>query len=311
MDTLIAFILFTIGLIIIIKGGDIFLDGAIGLAKKTGISSAIIGATIVSIATTLPEMFVSSIASFEGLYDMSVGNALGSYICNIGFIIGISTLIKPVDIKFNFNVKGIMMIGILVMFLLFSIDGVIQKFEGLILMSFVFIFIFIYLREMKREEQKNNSVKSSNTITFNYITMFIFGGILIITGSHILIDSGVKIANVLNIPTRIISLTLIALGTSMPELITALASIFKKDQSVSIGNILGANILNISMILGTSSLISSEGLIISKQSILVDIPTALILASIFVFSGIYKKKISRITGLLLLSIYFIYINILL
>ncbi|MCG4585674.1 hypothetical protein L0P56_09200, partial [Anaerosalibacter bizertensis] len=136
MDTVIVFVIFFIGLLTIVKGGDLFVDAAIWMAKKTGIPSMVIGATIVSIATTLPEFFVSTVASNEGHSDIAIGNVIGSIICNIAFVIGLCSCIKPIKIKKGlFNVKGFMMIGYLIIFYIFARNGIVTFKEGFILLA--------------------------------------------------------------------------------------------------------------------------------------------------------------------------------
>lgn len=311
MATYIVFIVFIIGLLMIIKGGDIFLDGAIGMAKLTGISAGIIGATIVSIATTLPELFVSTIASYEGLEDMAIGNALGSYICNIAFIIGISSVIKPIKIKGNFNTKGIMMISFLILFYILAMDGIVTKAEGIILFSLIIFFFWINTLEHKKD---NNNGRTRQILDkkriFENIVYFLIGSVLVITGSHLLLDSAVKIATFLYIPKNVISLTFLALGTSLPELVTAISAIIKREQSISVGNILGANIYNLTMIMGLSALVSDNGITIYKQTLTLDISMAMIVTLLFIGSGIFKKEISRIIGFILLFIYVLFLFIL-
>lgn len=305
---------FFIGLILTVKGGDLFVESAIWVAERTGISSAIIGGTIVSIATTLPEFFVSTVASNEGFSEMAVGNAIGSYICNIAFIMGLCSMIKPIKIKsYFFGIKGIMMISYLLFFYILSREGLITYKEGYLLIGLVIFFIIINIYEHKKLDKGNNR---SNKKTmkkkdiFINIFKFILGGFLIIYGAHILVDSGVKIANFLRIPKQVISLTLLAIGTSLPELVTSLMAIFKDQQNISLGNILGANILNVSVIIGASALVSDQGLIISRQTLFLDIPMAMLVAFVFVITGIFQGKIGRFTGLILLSSYIIYLLIL-
>lgn len=307
-------IIFIIGIIMIVKGGDLFVDAAIWMAKRTGVSSGIIGATIVSIATTLPEFFVSTVASNEGFSEMAVGNALGSYICNIAFIIGICSLIKPIKIKSNFFIiKGTMMISYLGIFFILSKNGMITYNEGYLLISLIILFITINILEHKKENMGKVSFKKDfikkRDIFINGIK-FAIGGFLIVYGAHLLVDGGVRIANILRIPKQVVSLTLLAIGTSIPEFVTALTATIKGEQNISIGNILGANILNISVIMGASALISEQGLIISKQTLFLDLPMAILVSLIFLTTGIYKEKISRLTGGLLLALYIIYLIIL-
>lgn len=314
MSTIILVIIFIIGLGMIVKGGDMFVDSAVGIAEKTGISTGIIGATIVSVATTLPELFVSTLASWQGLSDMAVGNALGSYICNIALILGVCAMIRPIKIRGNFfSTKALLMILSLAIFYIFGKDGIIAYIEGISLLTIVILFIILNLMEHSKEKKKStdkNLIKTGKQNTFKNIVFFVIGGTLVITGSNLLVDSAVEIAYMLKVPTQVISLTLVALGTSLPELVTALTATIKNQQNISVGNILGANILNISMIIGVSSLVSRGGLPVSNQTLTQDIPVAAFIALIFVGTGTFKKGISRLWGLVLLVLYLMYLYIL-
>lgn len=307
-------LVFSIGLVMIVKGGDWFLDATIWIAEKTGVSFGIIGATLVSLATTLPELFVSTIASKEGFSDMAIGNSLGSYICNIAFIVGVCSLIRPIKIKDKiFGFKGAMMLGYLCIFYIFASDGLISHIEGRILMLSISIFILTNIFEHRKDNRKNKIIKNIPNQKGEGILIFLkftVGAFLIVYGADLLVDTGVEIANILKIPKQVISLTLLAVGTSLPELVTALTSIVKGHQNISVGNILGANIMNISMVIGASALVSQEGLLISRQTLILDIPMAVIVSLLFIVAGIYKEKINRFVGVGLLSMYGVYLYIL-
>lgn len=309
-----VFLVFIIGLIMIVKGGDLFVDSSIWIAEKTGVSFGIIGATIVSLATTLPELFVSSIASHEGFTDMAIGNSLGSIICNIAIVIGICSLLNPIAIKDSFfGIKGIIMLLYLSVFYIFAADGLVSHLEGKILIALIIPFILINVFEHKRyngksiDKNRNPSKKGEFSMV---IFKFILGAVLIVYGADLLVDTGVEIANLLRIPKQVVSLTLLALGTSLPELVTAISSLFKGKESISVGNILGANILNLTLVMGISSLVSSDGLIISNQTLFLDIPMAFLVALIFILSAVFFNKISRFIGIILLGTYIGYLVIL-
>lgn len=318
-------ILFLLGLFMTIKGGDWFVDAAIWLAEKTGISSGIIAATIISMATTLPEFFVSTVASSEGFSEMAVGNALGSFTCNIAFVIGLCALIKPIKIRDElFGIKAIMMIFNLFIFFLLSKNGLIDDKDGYFLLLLIIPFMLINVLE-HRKANKNSKNKHRHQDTrkrgrrgggdsakefLSNSFKFIVGAAFIIYGAHILVDTGVEIAKLLRIPKQVVSLTLLAMGTSLPELVTSLTAILKDQQSISIGNILGANILNLSIIMGASQLVSDHGLRISYQTLFLDIPMALVVSLIFALVGLIKGKISRLWGIVFLGIYIIYLIIL-
>lgn len=314
MGLVMTLLVFLVGVVMIVKGGDWFLDSTIWIAEKTGISFGIIGATLVSVATTLPEFFVSSIASKEGLSDMAIGNSLGSYICNIAFIIGICSLIRPIKIKDKmFGFKGAMMLGYLCIFYIFASDGLISHGEGKVLVFLISVFILTNIFEHRKDNKKgrNKKIQPSKKEEIILIGLkFTIGALLIVYGADLLVDTGVEIANILKIPKRVISLTLLAIGTSLPELVTAVGSIIKGHQNISIGNILGANIMNISIVLGGSALVSPQGLMVSRQTLIFDIPMAAFVSLVFIVAGIYTEKINRIIGLGLLSIFGAYLFIL-
>lgn len=314
MEISLVILFFAIGLIMTVKGGDLFVDAAIWIAEKTGISSGIIGATIVSMATTLPELFVSTVASNEGFSEMAIGNAIGSYICNIAFIIGICSLIRPIKIKDKFfGIKGTMMIGYLCIFFLFSKDGFITFKEGYLLVLLQIFFVFLNILEHRRESTYRSKNKGKYICKKDLIkngVKFIVGILLIIYGAHILVDSGVEIAKALRIPKQVVSLTLLAIGTSIPEFVTSIVAILKGQQNISLGNILGANIINISIVVGISTLVSDKGLIVTGHTLFTDIPMAMLVSFLFVVVGLLNKKIGRLTGLILLGVYITYLFIL-
>lgn len=311
VNTWVVFFIFVIGLVMIIKGGDLFVDAAVWIAKVTGIPSIIIGATIVSVATTLPELFVSTVASNEGYLDMAMGNAIGSVICNIAFVIGLSACIRPIKIdKKFFSIKGFMMITYLLIFYYIASDGIVTFIEGIILLFLFILYIFINVIESKSQSEnihEYGNIKYTGKDFILNMIKFTVGALLIVIGAHIMVDSGVKIAQILKIPQQVVSLTLLAIGTSLPELVTSLIAIIKGEQNISIGNILGANILNLTIVLGISTLVSDAGLFVSNQTLLVDIPVCFIIMFIFVLIGIKKSELNYKFGIFLLSIYIIYI----
>lgn len=315
MENLLVFAVFFIGLVIIVKGGDMFVDSAIWIAEKTGIPSMIIGATIVSIATTLPELFVSTVASNQGHSDMAIGNAIGSSICNIAFIIGLCAFIKPIKInRASFSLKGFIMIVCVVVFYVFAFDGVVDFGEGIFLMVIFSIFIIMNIIELK--SQNKNIQKNKKSISYNKkeifvnIIKFVLGALFIVIGAHILVDTGIKISQMLRIPKQVVSLTLLAVGTSLPELVTAIVALIKGESNISVGNIIGANILNLTSVIGASTLVSDHGLLVNRQTLFLDTPFSFLIMILFVLSGFLKGEINRKTGALLLILYIIYLLIL-
>lgn len=309
------FAVFFVGLFIIVKGGDMFVESAIWVAQKTGISPMIIGATIVSIATTLPELFVSTVASNQGHSDIAIGNSIGSSICNIAFIIGLCAFIKPIKIKgSSFAIKGLIMIVYLAVFYVFAFDGIIDFSEGIFLMLLFALFVVLNIIELKNEnkviKKKAKYYPYDKKEIFINILKFVLGAWFIVIGAHMLVDSGIKISQILKIPKHVVSLTLLAVGTSLPELVTSLVALFKGESNISVGNIIGANILNVTIVLGASTLVSDHGLLVNRQTIFLDVPYSFLIMILFILIGFLKGQISRKTGALLLGLYLVYLFIL-
>ncbi|KAB3533115.1 calcium/sodium antiporter [Alkaliphilus serpentinus] len=325
MDIIITVLLFILGLIIIIKGGDWFVESAVWLAKVTGIPSVLIGATIVSVATTLPELLVSTIATYQKFYDVAIGNVVGSLVCNIGLILGATALLSPIKIsRKSFALKSGFMLSICIIVFMMSWDKMITGFEGSILLILFGIYIAMNILEFKGKNKGAGDgmerIQYDKTHATKNIFMFVLGAVFITVGARLLVTNGVAIAKLIGIPEQVVSLTLIALGTSLPELITAITSVVKGHHGISVGNIIGANILNMVMVIGLSSKIAEEGLVISYQNVMVgatiynipqtlylDLPVALGLMAILFIGGGLLGKINRWIGAILLSVYSIYI----
>lgn len=309
---IISIILFILGLILIVKGGDYFIESSVEIAKISKLPKILIGATIVSVATTAPEAIVSITASFKNHTQMSVGNSIGSIICNTGLILGITSIISPTKVKGNLTkLKSLMLIVFFIIFLKLSFDRTINYSDAWILLILLIIYILFDLLVIMYK--KNKAMKEYETIYSkkNYIKiilLFIIGIVGIFIGSNLLINNGIVIATFIGIPEAVISLTLIALGTSLPELTTALTALKKGHSSLSIGNIIGANILNISLVLGTSGFLND--LDISIQNIYLDFVIAFILILILTLTCIFRGKVNRLVGFSLFLIYILYLFIL-
>jgi len=336
MEIFLPIIMFILGIGVIIKGGDIFVDSAMWIAEVTGIPKMIIGATIVSLATTLPEFFIASVATFMGSPEIAVGNAIGAIICNTGLVLAISMIAMPVEVeKERFMPRAFMMIISMVLLLLFSTDGNINKLEGMILLSLLVYYGRKNIKAAKRTlEIPDDITISGEEINFKrrlkkrefakHIIIFIIGAILIGCGASLLVVNAQIIARYYGVTEGIISLTIMALGTSLPELTTVLTSIYKKESGVAVGNVIGANILNITMTIATSSILAKGGLILRSrniyifntpfinfnQTILLDIPVALVLMLLVILPISTNGRYSKKNGIMLLSVYIAYISFL-
>lgn len=312
MDIAIATLLFLAGFIMIIKGSDWFLDGTIWIARVFGIPDIIIGATLVSLCTTLPEAMVSVNSAIVGNTDMALGNALGSIACNTGLILGITIIFSTplLNDRKNLQQKGLLLITLLFFLLGSALSfGSINKTSGIILLTI----LAVYIANNVIKSRRNSNIKSiksdvnKNTKSvFKNIFLFVIGIVLTIWGSDLLVENGQVIARAIGVPDIIIGLTMTAFGTSLPELMTSIASIKKKAYNISLGNILGANILNIVLVIGLSSTIKDIG--ISKEVISFHFPfILLIVGSIVLFLLFNRKRLNRRNGVFLLSSYLIYV----
>lgn len=302
---LITIIIFLAGLVLIVKGADWFTDAAVSISIQTGIPKVIIGATIVSLATTAPEMAVSLLAAYTGHVDVAVGNAVGSAIANTGLVLGGVIMIRSIQIhRAAFIRKTVILLAAALVLIFVSKDGVVSPFDGGILLLVVVGFLYYNYRLIK-------AIHADEAIVFNGknmakdIPLFLLGAGCVIAGSKLLVDSGIDIAHALGIPEIIIGLTIMAVGTSLPELVTALSATFKGHQDMAVGNILGANTLDIALILGLAAQIST--LTVIPQSISFDFPVLIVMIVGLLLFGLTKDKLERWEGGLLMLIYLGYV----
>ena len=297
-----------VSFVMITKGADWFVESAVSISEKSGIPKIIIGATIVSFATTAPEFTVSAMAAYLDHVEMTVGNAVGSAICNAGLILGAIIAIKAIPIELQgFTRKGGFMLGSALLLMLVALDGRISSFDGILLLMVFVGFMYYNFRLQRAVFDGKDELREKVPISHlkKDIALFITGALLVVIGSRILVDSGITIAEWLGIPEMIIALTLVALGTSLPELITALSSTLKGHQDISIGNILGANTMDIALILGASSQI--RPLTILPQSLEYDFPIMILIMVLLLVFGITGRKLERWEGGVILGVYVGYI----
>lgn len=303
-------VLFVLGLLLVLKGGDLFVDSSITIASRLKIPRMIIGGTIVSLATTAPELVVSTTASYMGDAGIALGNAVGSAIANIGLIVGVSAILAPIVIDVaDFRRRALWMLLSAILVVLFSWDFDLGRGSGIILLCLGILYLSLNcLRaflERKKEKSSSESTASEQNMSMNKaVILFLFGAVLVIVGSKLLVNSGIAIAEALKIPSLIIGLTAVAVGTSLPELVTAITSAKKNVADLSIGNIVGANVLNLALITGASAVI---------RPLTIDLFTRyyafmwLFIMIIAMFIIFWKKgKMGKKAGIILLSLYVIY-----
>ena len=267
----------------------------------------IIGATIVSLGTTLPEVAASVNAAIQGQTEFALGNAIGSIDINTGFILAILILFSNICIqKKLFWKKGLFLILYMLLLIVLSLDNYISRIDGLILLSMMFFYFYMFISEYKNNPIEVVEVKH-NTSLVKDILMLIIAAILVGLGSHLLVDNGIKIADFFGVPPYIVSLTLISFGTSLPELVTSIIALKKKHHSMSVGNIIGANVLNIGFVVSLTTIVNP--IAVSDKIIYFDYSVALLLIVLSVVFALIYNGYRKYNGLVLLSVYILYISI--
>ncbi len=308
MNNALVIFLFLAGLLLIIKGGDFFVDSAVWFAEALNIPKFIIGATIVSFATTLPELLVSLFASMEGKNVMAAGNAIGSVTANLGLIMGISVLCIPALVKrAEFAFKGILMAVTCLFLWLFSRDGNIGVWESIIMLLCFVIFMTENTLAAKNNMSAAEKYEIDKKDIGKNILLFIIGIAGIVLGSQLMVDNGSEIARMFGISEGIISVTIIAIGTSLPELVTTLTAISKKQSSLSVGNIIGANIIDLAVILPICSLAAGGSAAVEMQTYAIDIPVCLGIILLAIAPPLLFGRLYRSQGALMLISYAVYI----
>lgn len=312
MTVFISILLFSVGLVLIIKGSDWFVDSTIWIARTLNIPEFIIGATLVSVCTTLPELLVSTGAAVSGDTSMALGNAVGSVACNTGLILGIVIVFSMPEMHHRnaVKIKSSFISASLAAYLIIAlIFGQFNFITGIVflMMSFIFVFYNYYEAKKYRVAREHLPVtdKSPKTIVRN-ILLFVVGLAMTIAGAQLMVIYGAKIALALKVPSIVIGVTMTALGTSLPELVTAVTAIRKKSASLSVGNIFGANILNLTLVLGSTAII--KPVITTGNILYFHLPVILFITLIAAIgTTIFKKKYPRILGIILLISYLSYI----
>ena len=314
MEIFLMYFLFAVGLILIIKGGDFFVDAAAWFAEVSGIPHFIVGATVVGFATSLPEIIVSVIAASQGDVEMATGNAIGSVTANTGLIMGISLLFMPMAIRLREYFPKIFLLALSIAAIwLFGISGYISFIASIVLVLIFAVFVYENIHSAKKkisaQAEETAAVKEEVTksIVAKKIFLFIAGCAGIIIGSELLVNYGSAIASSLGVPTRIISISAVAIGTSLPELVTTVSSISKKQASLSVGNILGSNIIDLSFVLPPCVLAYGNSLPVSSGTLYIDLPALLILSAVCFLPTFFTKKFARWQGVMLLSGYAVYL----
>ena len=312
-----AVVLFAIGLICLIKGGDWFVDGASAMARKFKLPELLIGATVVSIGTTLPEVMVSTMSALSGHGEIAYGNAIGSVICNTALIAAITIAVHPgpadpktlkVPVTFFYIAAAIYCVAAYLM-------GRFTRPMGLIMLAVFVAYMIVNVRSMKNnpapasagEEEEEEDMAMSKILL-----LLVAGAALIAVGANLLVENGTLIAQALGVPESVIALTFVALGTSLPELVTAITSLLKGHGALSLGNVIGANVFNLVLVSGVSVTLApfqvpqSAVFMGHNSSLVLEIPVMLLVMSILTIPTLIRGKLTRSQGIILLAIYAVF-----
>ena len=314
----IQFLILIFGFILLISGANALINGSSGIAKKFNIPEILIGLTIVALGTSLPELVVTIISSTTGNTDILVGNVIGSNICNLLLILGTVAILKPLKFEkstIKQNLPLLIFITILVLLFglgLFSSNKLIFiRTHGIILLIFALIYflypILEYIKSTKSSKKSDtiNSYNKENKSFVQCIVYILLGGLALKYGGDFVVNSATTIATMLNIPERVISLTIVALGTSLPELVTSIVAIIKNDDDLAEGNIIGSCIINFCLILGLGATLSNIVLTVTYIEDLIWLVCSCILIWLY---GIFNKNntLTRFNGFILVIIYLVY-----
>ncbi len=316
---LIPVLLFILGLLCVIKGGDWFVDGASALAKRFRLPELLIGATVVSIGTTLPEVMVSTMSALSGHGEIAYGNAIGSVICNASLIAAVTIAVRPgrvnpktlkVPVLFFFLAAALYCVSAYLI-------GSFPRWIGLIMLAMFVLYMIVNVRQMTRNpedpepegEEREEDNAAEEMPLWKMIVFLVAGAALIAAGANLMVENGTRIAEALGVPESVIALTFVALGTSLPELVTAITSLVKGHSDLSLGNIIGANVFNLVLVSGVSvalapfSLPQSAVLFGRNATLILEIPLMLGVMLLLTLPPLLKGRLSRTQGIALLVIY--------
>lgn len=310
---LVPVLLFALGLVLLIKGGDWFVDGATDIAEHFHVPELIIGATVVSLGTTLPEVMVSATSAISGHGEIAYGNAIGSIICNTALIAAITVAVRPtpIDSKALVLPVGFFFTAAIIYCLNTYLTGYFGRPIGFVLLVILALYLVFTVRQGLKnpsQSQQETETKQERSLGVS-VLMLIVGAALIAVGAKLLVDNGTLIAQALGVPESVIALTFVALGTSLPELVTAITSLVKGHGSLSLGNVIGANILNLVLVSGVSIVLKpfaipqSSTLFGINASLVLDIPLMLFVMAFLTLPALLTKKLHRSQGIILLCVY--------
>lgn len=311
MQMLLAAALFLVGVVLIVKGGDAFVDAAGWMAGVSGIPPFLVGATVVSLATTLPELLVSVIAARNGQVEMAAGNAIGSVTANTGLILAIGVIALAGEAsRRQYLAKSLLLVSGLGVLLVSARGGCLPVAGSLLLAGVFLLFLAENIHSARAAVAAAGQAARPQVtprILAGRLILFCLGAAGIVAGAHLLVTSGSALARLLGVPEGVIAVTIVAVGTSLPELVTTLTAIFKKQAGLSAGNILGANIIDTALILPLCSLAAGRPLPISPQCLALDLPICLAVTLLLLLPALVSQRFARWQGWAGLGVYAAYL----
>lgn len=300
--------LFILGLILICLGGDRLVDAAVAIAKKLKIPEIVVGATIVSLGTTLPEILVSTISAFQGSADISAGNAFGSIICNTALIAGLTQLISPAKkvSRSSISWRAALFFAIILALIVIGLfTGRFNQLTGFALLLCFCGYAYANIKFPGGDDEEEKKEEKQGSLIKEFLTLAVCA-VLLYFGAKLLVDNGIILArDYMHVPERVIAVTFIALGTSLPELVTSIVSIIKGYGNVGLGNIVGANILNLVLVMGIPAAVA--GIQLSPATIRIDAVLGIVVMAVLTLPIIIKQRSYRVQGGALLAIYLGYV----
>lgn len=299
-------LLLIFGIVVVLKSADWLTNGAVGLATKLGISQIVIGLTIVAVGTSMPEFFVSIVSAIKGTPDLAVGNIVGSNIFNVLLIVGVAATVAPIAIQ-RATVRRDIPIAIVasIMLTFMMLDDNISRIDALILFAAFIAFIWITLRNSKNDANEKDASTEKVIPTWKSVLFIIFGLVGLVLGSNIFVDNASSLAHGWGISDAVIGLTIVAGGTSLPELATSAVAARKGDSGIAIGNVLGSNVFNILMILGLTGIISPMHI---QNITYIDMAVMVISMALFWLFSFTKLRVERWEGCVLIACFLGYIT---
>ena len=314
---LIPVLLFIVGLLFLIKGGDWFVDGASALARRFHLPELLIGATVVSIGTTLPEVMVSTMSALSGHGEIAYGNAIGSVICNAALIAAITIAVRPgkVDPK-TLKMPVLFFFAAAAVYCVAAYGfGKFTRPMGFIMLAMFVAYMAANVIQMKNAPAEQHDGEEEAMPLPKMLVLLVAGAVLIAVGANLLVDNGTLIAQALGVPESVIALTFVALGTSLPELVTAITSLIKGHSDLSLGNVVGANVFNLVLVSGVSVTLApftvpqSATIFGMNSSLVLELPVVLAVMVLLTAPALLKGKLSRAQGVALLVIYAVFCGI--